>query len=136
MLFVLNLKKEHYKFQFGQLSFTHMALLLIVFQSHFLIRNVFEGLIWFLLPISLVTCNDITAYIFGILFGKTPLIKVSPRKTWEGFLGGFMSTVIFGFLVPSISQLIFKICSSLDTWLNFLQSHVLYQYSKYMLNTC
>lgn len=46
MLFVLNLKKGHYKFQFGQLGFTHMALLLVVFQSHFIIRNVFDGLIW------------------------------------------------------------------------------------------
>lgn len=54
----------------------------------------------FLLPIALVTCNDISAYFFGCLFGKTPLIKVSPRKTWEGFLGGFLVTVIFGFFVP------------------------------------
>ena len=46
-MFVLNLKKGHYKFQFGQLAFTHMALILIVFQSHFIIRNVFEGLIWY-----------------------------------------------------------------------------------------
>lgn len=99
MLFVLNLRKGHYKFQFGQLAFTHMALLLVVIQSHFIVRNIFDGLIWFILPVALVTCNDISAYFFGRLFGKTPLIKVSPRKTWEGFIGGFVTTVIFGFFV-------------------------------------
>ena len=24
------------------------------------------------------------AYIFGFFFGRTPLIKLSPKKTWEG----------------------------------------------------
>lgn len=46
IFFVLTLQKGHYKFQFGQLAFTHMALLLVVFQSHFIIRNIFDGLIW------------------------------------------------------------------------------------------
>ena len=38
------------------------------------------------------------AYIFGMLFGKTPLIKVSPKKTWEGFLGGGISSLLLGIL--------------------------------------
>lgn len=36
------------------------------------------------------------AYMFGFFFGKTPLIKLSPKKTWEGFIGGAVSTIIFG----------------------------------------
>jgi phosphatidate cytidylyltransferase len=59
-----------------------MALLLIVIQSHFIINNLFEGLIWFVLPVSLVIMNDTTAYFFGFFFGKTPLIRLSPKKTW------------------------------------------------------
>lgn len=39
------------------------------------------------------------AYMFGFFFGKTPLIKLSPKKTWEGFIGGWISTVIFGAMV-------------------------------------
>lgn len=27
--------------------------------------------------------------------------QLSPKKTWEGFIGGFFSTVVFGFLVSS-----------------------------------
>jgi CDP-diglyceride synthetase len=32
--------------------------------------------------------NDVYAYVFGRFWGKTPLIKLSPKKTWEGFIGG------------------------------------------------
>ncbi len=32
--------------------------------------------------------NDTMAYIVGSLIGKTPLSKISPKKTWEGTLGG------------------------------------------------
>jgi phosphatidate cytidylyltransferase len=31
------------------------------------------------------------AYFFGFFFGRTPLIKLSPKKTWEGFVGGGVS---------------------------------------------
>ena len=70
-----------------------MALLMIVFESHFIIENIFNGLVWFLLPSMLVVTNDVFAYMAGILFGKTPLITLSPKKTWEGFIGGLIVTV-------------------------------------------
>ncbi|MGH0169522.1 UNVERIFIED_CONTAM: hypothetical protein FKN15_073520 [Acipenser sinensis] len=79
-------------------AWTHVTLLIVVSQSHLVIQNLFEGLIWFIVPISAVICNDITAYICGFFFGRTPLIKLSPKKTWEGFIGGFFSTVMFGFI--------------------------------------
>lgn len=97
ILFVTNLKKGFYKFQFGQLAWTHMALILAVCQIHLVINNIFEGLIWFVLPVSLVIVNDIAAYLCGIAFGRTPLIRLSPKKTWEGFIGAFIFTFIFGF---------------------------------------
>jgi len=61
-----------------------MALYLIVVQAHFIMNNIFEGMIWFFLPVSLVITNDIFAYICGITFGRTQLIKISPKKTVEG----------------------------------------------------
>lgn len=41
----------------------------------------------------MVIINDIMAYMFGFFMGRTPLIKISPKKTWEGFIGGGISTV-------------------------------------------
>ncbi|KAM0684345.1 phosphatidate cytidylyltransferase [Mitosporidium daphniae] len=97
--FVLNLKNGCYKFQFGLFAWTHMTLLLVTFQSHLVIINIVEGLIWFILPVCLVICNDISAYLFGFFFGRTPLIKISPKKTWEGLIGALFATIIFGFFL-------------------------------------
>lgn len=98
VFFVTSLQKGHYKFQFTQFAWTHMALYLIVVQAHFIMNNIFEGLIWFLLPSALVINNDIWAYICGMTFGRTPLIKLSPKKTVEGFVGAWVFTVGFGFV--------------------------------------
>lgn len=109
--FVLNLRKGHYKFQFSQLAFTHMVLLFVVFQANFIACSIFEGLFWFVLPITLVICNDIMAYFFGFFFGRTPLIKLSPKKTWEGFWGALFSTIIFGFFFSGfLSKFPYLVC--------------------------
>ncbi|XP_072570557.1 phosphatidate cytidylyltransferase 1-like [Paramormyrops kingsleyae] len=97
-MFVLSLVKKHYRLQFYMFAWTHVTLLIVVTQSHLVIQNLFEGLAWFLIPASIVICNDIMAYLFGFFFGRTPLIKLSPKKTWEGFIGGFFGTLVFGFI--------------------------------------
>lgn len=99
--FVLSLVKKYYMKQFSLFAWTHVALLIVVTQSYLIIKNIFEGLIWFIVPVSMIICNDIMAYVFGFFFGKTPLIKLSPKKTWEGFIGGGVSTVIFGFVLST-----------------------------------
>ncbi|EME47101.1 hypothetical protein DOTSEDRAFT_69164 [Dothistroma septosporum NZE10] len=102
VFFVGSLQKGHYKFQFTQFAWTHMALYLIVVQAHFIMNNIFEGMIWFFLPISLVIINDIFAYICGITFGRTQLIKISPKKTVEGFVGAWICTIILGFFFANL----------------------------------
>ncbi|KAG6897902.1 hypothetical protein C0992_009386 [Termitomyces sp. T32_za158] len=98
MGFVMSLKKGYLKQQFGLFCWVHMSLLLIVVSrdSHFIVNNILEGMIWFWVPASLVICNDVFAYIWGITLGRTPLIKLSPKKTVEGFVGAVWSTLIFG----------------------------------------
>ena len=47
--------------------------------------------------------NDTMAYIVGSLIGRTPFSKISPKKTWEGTIGGVILCVatifLFGFLI-------------------------------------
>lgn len=38
--------------------------------------------------------NDTMAYLVGSLFGKTPLSKISPKKTWEGTIGGIIFCIV------------------------------------------
>ena len=41
------------------------------------------------------------AYIVGSLIGKTPLSPISPKKTWEGTIGGILLAIaVVGFLFP------------------------------------
>lgn len=47
----------------------------------------------------MIICNDIWAYLFGFFFGKTPLIKLSPKKTWEGYIGGGFATLVYAAIV-------------------------------------
>uniref|UniRef100_M4EC95 Phosphatidate cytidylyltransferase n=1 Tax=Brassica campestris TaxID=3711 RepID=M4EC95_BRACM len=100
MWFILTLKKKMYKYQFGQYAWTHMILIVVFTQSSFTVANIFEGIFWFLLPAALIAMNDVAAYFFGFYFGKTPLIKLSPKKTWEGFIGASVATTISAFLSP------------------------------------
>ncbi len=51
------------------------------------------GLLLFL--VALTQFNDVAQFTWGKLFGKNKIVpKVSPKKTWEGFLGGLGSTIV------------------------------------------
>jgi len=108
--FILSLEKSTYKYQFTQFGWTHITLLLVVVSASCMIKNMFEGMVWFFIPVCLVIWNDVYAYVFGRFWGKTPLIKLSPKKTWEGFIGGFVTTIIFGmwaaYLIPMFNEMI------------------------------
>ena len=93
--FVLSLRPAHYGYQFALLAWGQATLALVVVPGFAHIRNLEKGLVWFLLPASFVICNDIMAMVCGSFLpgGRTPLISVSPRKTWEGFAGGAVFTL-------------------------------------------
>ena len=48
----------------------------------------------------LIWSSDTFAYLTGKFFGKHKMApKISPKKTWEGFAGGVILTLILGFFV-------------------------------------
>lgn len=43
--------------------------------------------------------NDTWGYIAGVKWGKTPMApKISPKKTWEGFAGSMVGSIIVGII--------------------------------------
>ena len=55
-----------------------------------------RGLLLFV--VLMTELNDVLQFTWGKLFGKHKIIpKVSPNKTWEGFLGGLISTSAIGY---------------------------------------
>ena len=59
---------------------------------------------WTIFAFSIITINDIAAYMCGFFFGQTPLIVLSPRKTVEGYLGGGLATMVLGLLMIMIMK--------------------------------
>lgn len=63
------------------------------------------------LPIGIIFSiwiNDTMAYIVGSFIGKTPFSKISPKKTWEGTIGGVTLCVItiglLGEFIPAAKE--------------------------------
>ncbi len=63
---------------------------------------------WLLMVLAATWATDTFAYFGGRAFGKRKLLeRVSPNKTVEGFLSGFLGSIVlcllFGFLTDSLS---------------------------------
>eukprot|EP00461_Guttulinopsis_vulgaris_P001133 UN01133 len=74
-------------------------LIFVISETNAVISMMFKGLFWIVLPTLLVITNDSWAYVWGLLFGRHSLLELSPKKTWEGFIGALISTPIQGFLM-------------------------------------
>jgi phosphatidate cytidylyltransferase len=100
MSFVIALNNSvafSYEFQVAlkELALYHVAIILLIVPSSFLIGTIQDfGMNYALYSLCLVTINDIMAYISGVCFGKHPILPaISPKKTWEGFLGALIATM-------------------------------------------
>lgn len=53
--------------------------------------------------IFIVWANDIGAYLFGVSLGRHKLFeRISPKKSWEGFIGGVICAAGVGVLISKI----------------------------------
>ena len=76
---------------FVQSKFFRLLLSLVILSSAQLFVCVLRhhGNFWIVYVVAIVAMFDTGAYFSGRAFGKHPLAKkLSPKKTWEGFLGG------------------------------------------------
>ena len=84
-------------------GFSHIAYLANLDRVH--PEAAFTGLLLYLIFIT--QFNDVSQYVSGKLFGKRKIIpKVSPNKTWGGFLGGLViTTILAALLAPYLTIL-------------------------------
>ncbi len=66
---------------------------------------------WLVLGMFIILwTHDTFAYLSGSLFGKHPLYKaISPKKSWEGSIGGFGFAIIAAYIISIFSP-------ELDVW--------------------
>lgn len=115
MASVLTLKERLLRFQLSQHMWSIVTVCFVVFQCKFFAMNALNGLFWYFFPMATVVMNDVSAYFCGITMGrkfiKAPFFQISPNKTWEGFLGAAVLTLIFSFFFPALlAQWTWLIC--------------------------
>jgi phosphatidate cytidylyltransferase len=65
-----------------------------------LLANHPDGALRILVLVVLIACNDTFAYIAGVLLGKHKLApSISPKKSWEGLIGGAIASIVGGSLI-------------------------------------
>lgn len=109
VVFVISLRTETLKYQFKQLAWTCLALVIVCAQSNSFTFNILNGFFWFYVPATMVVGNDTLAYFGGFFMGKKifrywwgpkkgqrfQFFALSPNKTWEGFMTGALFTVVW-----------------------------------------
>ena len=101
VLFMLELTKKENHQAILSLSTTVFGIIYISWCFSFLIkiRQLPEGalLVGFLVVVT--KSSDIGAYLWGRKYGKTPLLaRVSPKKSLEGAVGGFFTSLVVGII--------------------------------------
>lgn len=87
----LGLLMDLYDLMLKRITVTFPAADLTLIIHHPLLRY---GWIFPAVIIGTLWINDTMAYISGSLVGRTPLSSISPKKTWEGTMGGILLAVI------------------------------------------
>ena len=65
-----------------------------------------EGLSWIIFLLGVTFATDTAAYLVGRAIGSHKLApNVSPNKTWEGALGGFLGAVVCGICLSALLDL-------------------------------
>jgi phosphatidate cytidylyltransferase len=91
-----------FSYQLKQLSWTLLTLGFVVVQMKCAVYTAHAGLIWSIFPASMIMMNDTSAYFCGVAFGKKIIPYkffpyLSPKKTWEGFIGGGICTLLYAY---------------------------------------
>ena len=105
LTFFIKLYKKTDKKPFTGVAFTYLGIFYVAVPFSLLNLAVFsvDQVYHFeiiLGSLLILWASDTGAYFAGTKFGKTKLFeRVSPKKSWEGFLGGAFSAIAVAFLV-------------------------------------
>lgn len=67
---------------------------------------------------SMIWINDTGAYLSGVTLGKHRMFeRISPKKSWEGFIGGAITALISGYIfsifIPEINRIFWLLFSQI-----------------------
>lgn len=96
-----------FSYQLKQLSWTILTVAFVVIQTKCMVFTTHSGLLWCIFPASMIMMNDTMAYFCGVAFGRKFIPYsffpyLSPKKTWEGFIGGGIFTIVYACAATSL----------------------------------
>lgn len=91
-------------FPFGRIAGTILGYVYVLLPFYcFYLLGFIQGAFNGLLPLGfllILWANDTGAYLIGRSFGRHKLFeRISPKKTWEGFAGGLISTILVAIIL-------------------------------------
>lgn len=104
LFFIASLYRKSSK-PFHDISYTFLGVIYGILPFLFFIGLGFaDGTFMASIPMGfliILWTNDTGAYLTGRAFGRTKLFeRISPNKTWEGFIGGVLLAVLISLLFP------------------------------------
>ena len=117
VLYVIDLTPENDAYAYKIFGYTVCGAVLLVIPINLFVFLAKRSIFWVFISISCVIFNDTLAYFCGRFFGKHPLIKLSPKKTVEGFVGALILTPLLAMVIPvAFSKFPFTYCSGLKPY--------------------
>lgn len=114
VLFTRQLQLKNIFYSAGGLIYLSVSLaLLIDIRMQGQLLEIDFGWIAPMVIVASIWINDTMAYLVGSWIGKHPLSKISPKKTWEGTLGGIILSVailtLIGYAIHSYAVPVFAL---------------------------
>jgi phosphatidate cytidylyltransferase len=104
LVFVIHLNEDNRQAAFQKLVTTLCGCVVIAIPTTLYTKAALSAVFWFWAGASVIVYNDSAAYFCGRLLGRKiinrELIKLSPKKTWEGFIGALIITCAVGTFQP------------------------------------
>lgn len=119
---------------FINLSVTLMGLLYLAIPISCMIRIIYffdesgaqDGRWWLLYMITVSKMTDTGGFFIGKRFGKEPLAPyISPKKTWEGAVGGLLLAILISIAITLLAELVgssFSLTLWQSVWLGAILS--------------
>jgi phosphatidate cytidylyltransferase len=101
-VYMIKLYKKFERKPFTNIAFTFLGLFYVAVPFALLNIAAFENSVYnfeiILGSLLILWASDTGAYFAGTFFGKRKLFeRISPKKSWEGFIGGAVLALIFAF---------------------------------------
>ncbi|MCG8308867.1 MAG: phosphatidate cytidylyltransferase [Cytophagales bacterium] len=111
IIFFIKLYKKSDEKPFTNIAYTFLGILYVVipFSLLHVIAFCTGGYQFELVTgiLLLTWASDTGGYFAGTFFGKTKLFqRISPKKSWEGFVGGALLTLTIAFLIASFADIL------------------------------